>query len=976
MSKEPVAPRSRKPRAASRKARPGRSAKHTGRTGPRTHSVRVVVVGASTGGLAAFSALLQGLPSKPEMAFILIQHLELSRRSALVTLLSKTTVMPVIEASNGMDVEPNHVYVIPPNRNMTLDHETLRLAPRDYVIAEQHPIDIFSISLAKEQGRDAIGVILSGTGTDGTLGLKAIQAEGGMTFAQTPRTAQSAEMPASAIAAGAADFVRSPKRIAAELGRIGRLSPAESGNKQDQASRRQIEQELHILRAFVERAPMGIIMLDRQMRCVQASQRWLDNVGMTREGVLGRNHYECLPHLPEAWKEALRRGLAGEELSGYQDKYVGPDGKEAWLNWHVTPWGDSGDRTGGVLLSADNITERILAQAVARQREIEYRALFENMSEGIAYCQMIFEEGKPRDYIYLSVNEAFTAHTGLQNIEGKKMSEVSPDGRQVEPEVLELYGRVALTGMPEKLESYVNRADQWFSISAYSPAKGFFVTILDVITKRKKEELTAQQWKQAFEQSETGISLADVATDTIDAVNSATGRMLGYTPEEMAGRPIAHFYPADEVARRALEFRKADVDVRHWMFESRLLRKDGTNFPALIDVSVIRNGAGEAVSRVNIIHDLTASKRAEAVLRERQQTIQALLDSAAQAILAVNPEGNIVLLNRMAGEMFGYKADELLGHTIDTLIPKGLRRRHATHRRDYFSEPRFRPMGLGRELAGRRKDGTEFPIEVSLSFIEGAGHINDVPAETPLAKLVVAFVSDISRRKQLEQFAQVRAQEVEALAASLITAQEEERRRVSRELHDHVCQQLASLAIDIGGLAADHRGSAKLEREFRGLQARVVKASEETRHIAYQMHPSILDDLGLTASLQDLCKQFSDRDPDIKLRFTGPTLPTSVPSEVASCVYRVAQESLRNVSIHAGAKHVSVKLTRQKRTITLAIADDGAGFEPEAVKGRSGLGLIGMEERARVVNATLTIASQRGRGTRIVLQSPLPSSNL
>ncbi len=971
MSKGRVAARSSKKRAASREIPPEESAIDAGRGEPRTPSVRLVAVGASTGGLAAFRALLQALPSKPGMAFVLIQHLDPSRKSALAALLSKVTRMPVIEVSDGMAVEPNHVYVIPPNRTMTIGHGALRLTPRGTALTAQHPMDSFSISLAKEQGRSAIGVILSGTGSDGTAGLKAIRAAGGLTFAQTPKTAQSSEMPSSAITAGAADFVRSPRGIAADLARIGRQSPEDSATPCQPP-----EQAMQILRAFVERAPIGIIMLDRRMRCIEVSRRWLDDVGMTREWVLGRDQYECFPDLPEAWKEAHRRGLAGEELSGYEDRYVGSDGKERWLNWHITPWGDSGERTGGILISAENSTQQVQAHAAARRREIEYRALFQNMSEGLAYCQMIFEEGKPRDYIYLSVNEAFTAQTRLQNIEGKKMSEVSPDGQQVEQEVLELYGRVALTGAPEKLEVYVDRAGQWFSISAYSPAQGFFVSILDVITERKKEELTAQQWQQAFEQSESGISLADVETDTIDAVNAATARMLGYTPEEMAGLPITHFYPEDEVARRAIELRKADSGVRHVTFESRLLRKDGSQFPASIDVSLIRNDAGKVVSRVNIIHDLTETKRAEAALRDREQTIRALLDSAAQAILAVNPEGEIVLLNRMAGEMFGYGADELLGRSIATLIPEGLRRRHAVHSRNYFAEPRFRPMGLVTGLAGRHKDGTVFPVEVSLSFIDTAGHDTHLPGQSPPARLAVAFVSDISRRKELEQFAKVRAQEIEALAAGLITAQEEERRRVSRELHDQVCQQLASLAIEIGGLAADHRGPAELEGKLRGLQTQVVKVSEETRHIAYEMHPSILDDLGLTASLQDLCKQFSDRAPDINLKFTGPALRGSVPSEVASCVYRVAQESLQNISRHAGAKHVSVKLTFEERTITLTITDDGAGFDQEAAKGRGGLGLVGMEERARLVNATLTIASQQGRGTRIVLKSPLPSPNL
>jgi signal transduction histidine kinase len=199
---------------------------------------------------------------------------------------------------------------------------------------------------------------------------------------------------------------------------------------------------------------------------------------------------------------------------------------------------------------------------------------------------------------------------------------------------------------------------------------------------------------------------------------------------------------------------------------------------------------------------------------------------------------------------------------------------------------------------------------------------------------------------------------------------------VSRELHDQICQQLASLAIDIGGLAADPPPPEDAQSRLKALQARVVKASEETRHIAYQLHPSVLDDLGLVASLRGLCKEFSERATNIALEFTDVALPGSVPREVASCLYRVAQESLQNIAKHASAKHVSVALTLQKGTEVLTIADDGTGFDPEAVQGRGGLGLIGMEERARLVNGKLSIAAQPGHGTRIAIEVPLPASSL
>jgi PAS domain S-box-containing protein len=365
-----------------------------------------------------------------------------------------------------------------------------------------------------------------------------------------------------------------------------------------------------------------------------------------------------------------------------------------------------------------------------------------------------------------------------------------------------------------------------------------------------------------------------------------------------------------------------------------------------------------------VIEDVTERKRAQEELERNESTIRALLDSATQSVVAVSAAGEIVLVNGKTEEMFGYSRDELLGQPLEILVPESARERHVEHRRAYFAHMQSRPMGIGLDLEGRRKDGKNFPVEIGLSGIE-----------TPSGKLAVAFVSDITQRRHLEQGARARGEEIQALAASLLTAQEEERRRVSRELHDQICQQLASLAIDIGGLAANPPPPEDAQSRLKALQARVVKASEETRHIAYELHPSVLDDLGVVASLQSLCKEFSERA-SIPVEFTDVALPASVPREVASCLYRVAQQSLQNVAKHASAKHVSVELTLQKGTVVLTIADDGVGFDPEAVKGRGGLGLIGMVERARLVKGKLFIAAQRGNGTRITLEVPLPAGSL
>jgi two-component system, chemotaxis family, CheB/CheR fusion protein len=181
----------------------------------------IVGVGASAGGLEAFSQLLHALPVDTGMGFVLVQHLSPTRPSLLAEILSRTTAMPVEEVRDEPRVEPNHVYVIPPDRDMIVAAGKLHLLPRHDARGQHLPIDYFLRSLAADQKHQAIGVILSGTATDGTLGLEEIKAEGGITFAQDD-TAQQSSMPRSAIASGCVDFVLPPDEIGREVGRIAR----------------------------------------------------------------------------------------------------------------------------------------------------------------------------------------------------------------------------------------------------------------------------------------------------------------------------------------------------------------------------------------------------------------------------------------------------------------------------------------------------------------------------------------------------------------------------------------------------------------------------------------------------------------------------------------------------------------------------------------------------------------------------------
>ena len=184
--------------------------------------IPVVGIGASAGGLEVVKRLLGDLPGDTGFAIVFVQHLDPNHHSMLAEILAKATPMPVNEAADGMPVEANHVYVIPANVDLTIAYGALKLAPRTQTPGSHMPIDRFLRSVADQCGSRAIGVILSGTGSDGSAGVQAIKAAGGVTFAQDAATAKFASMPQAAASTGCVDFVLPPEGIASELGRIGR----------------------------------------------------------------------------------------------------------------------------------------------------------------------------------------------------------------------------------------------------------------------------------------------------------------------------------------------------------------------------------------------------------------------------------------------------------------------------------------------------------------------------------------------------------------------------------------------------------------------------------------------------------------------------------------------------------------------------------------------------------------------------------
>lgn len=306
------------------------------------------------------------------------------------------------------------------------------------------------------------------------------------------------------------------------------------------------------------------------------------------------------------------------------------------------------------------------------------------------------------------------------------------------------------------------------------------------------------------------------------------------------------------------------------------------------------------------------------------------------------------------------------------------------------------------EITGYHQDGHEIPIELAISPSLGQGgvytfsaFVRDISVRKQteqqglmhqeelqrlnealdrrvrdrtqeLASVNESLVAEVAERMQTEVSLEQSRQALQKLAFQLLRVQEDERRRISRDLHDDINQRLALLAMDIEAVGRQlNVPPGRMGRTVQEIQERVVELSDVVRHLAYQLHPSILDDLGLPIALQRLVDDFTARS-QIRGSFRHKNIPAAVPQEIATCLYRVTQESLNNVVRHAEASRVDVELTGAQSELVVTITDNGVGFDSEQPRnGSHGLGLLGMKERVALVHGDLQVVSAVGKGTRV-----------
>ncbi|MBI4126529.1 MAG: PAS domain-containing sensor histidine kinase, partial [Deltaproteobacteria bacterium] len=320
--------------------------------------------------------------------------------------------------------------------------------------------------------------------------------------------------------------------------------------------------------------------------------------------------------------------------------------------------------------------------------------------------------------------------------------------------------------------------------------------------------------------------------------------------------------------------------------------------------------------------------------------------------------------------------NELLGKKVEVLIPPRLRTHHQGHRTHFFAEPKSRPMGAGLDLWCLRKDGSEFPAEISLSPLGMGEEIS-----------ATAAIRDITDRKrmedqlrrahdELEVRVEQRTADVRRLAGlHLQMVREEERTSIAREIHDDLGQYLTALRMDLSALErkvvaeASEKVATELLRRSRAMFQVLDQTLEVVRRISAQLRPTMIDELGIAAALEWQAGEFGRRS-GIPCHYQSELKHMALDHEVSTAVFRIFQELLTNITRHAEATKVDVELKKTEETLILRVHDNGKGVTEAELERANSLGVIGMRERAHLVGGKIDFVGKPGKGTTVTLQVP------
>jgi len=468
------------------------------------------------------------------------------------------------------------------------------------------------------------------------------------------------------------------------------------------------------------------------------------------------------------------------------------------------------------------------------------------------------------------------------------------------------------------------------------------VARVEDITEKKKAEEARFRHTAIVESSQDAIM--SVTLDRIISTwNAGAERIYGYTEAEALGQPIDMIVPPElpDEENKILDTLRAGGRIEN--FETVRLTKAGKRINVSLSISPIKNSSGETVGCSGIARDISEQKRREEKLQEYERAVE----HSGEMITVINREYRCVMANRQYLSLKNLSRDQVVGHFAYELLDQATFEQVAKPKLDEC----FRGKVVKYQLKYTYPKIGERVLSISYFPIEGPNGVDRV----------TCLLQDITDRIQAEQtFAD--------MTRKLVEAQEQERARIARELHDDINQRLSLLSIQVMQLLEK---PSEIEVRARQLGSQIAEITSDVQALSHDLHTSKLEYLGVVPGIKSWCREFGERH-GMEIDFSGDVL-SPIPLPMGVSLFRVLQEALQNTIKHGEVKRAEVRLREESGQVHLLVSDSGAGFDVgKALQGR-GLGLTSMRERVRLVNGTIAIESKPMQGTTIHARVPLES---
>jgi two-component system sensor histidine kinase UhpB len=485
------------------------------------------------------------------------------------------------------------------------------------------------------------------------------------------------------------------------------------------------------------------------------------------------------------------------------------------------------------------------------------------------------------------------------------------------------------------------------------------------VTERRRAEFALRESEErlrlAFAGAQEGVWDWDLETGAV-VYSHQWKRMLGYGDDEIEPHVRAWerlLHPDDRATAESLTD-AVTRDKRPYEGEFRLRHKEGHYITVLTRGLPVRRDPSGAVVRIVGTHlDITERKRTESALRESEERLTLAFAGAQEGIWDWNLETNAVVYSSRWKQMLGYSNEEIEPHVSawERLVHPD--DRGAAERADE-SVARGRPT-YEAEFRLRHKDGHYVQV-LSRGF-----PVRREPGG-PVVRIVGTHFDLTDRQKREAERARTE------LLTRLVFVQEDERRRIARDMHDQLGEHLTALALRIGRLKQECGDGTHLAREIDDLERIALSLDQDVDRLVWELRPTALDDLGLRAALTNYVQDWSNRTSIPARLHTSGLLDERLAPDVETTLYRIAQEALNNAAKYSRAGRVEVILERRHDSVLLVVEDDGIGFEADGGVTRQGFGIVGMRERAALVGGNVEIESAPGQGTTVLVRIDVLSS--